>query len=171
MELRTALPVIFFGLIVILVMLGVPIWLCVKTRPLGPLRYRWGTFMGIQCIVIAVISLRYAAIVSDQGGTLEAGVLAMFTLLALVAGVGVLRRKRWGVVSFFLVNVSLILLPLLISTTEDEFNPSRTIAPLAGLGINIRYFARRWKFMGLDVVETESNADEVVAESEADLPG
>jgi hypothetical protein len=152
-------------------MLGVPIWLCVKTRPLGPLHYRWGTFVGIQCIVIAVISLRFTVISFGQDVMFGGGLLAMFTLLALAAGIGVLRRKRWGVISFFLVNASLILLPLLIATPEDEFNPYRVIASLVGLGINIWYFARRWEFMGLDIVDTEPNADEADTEPQRQSSG
>jgi hypothetical protein len=61
MEPRTELPLYFFAPIVFLVILVAPIWFAVKARPLGPLRYRWGAFMGLQCIAIAVISLVYTA--------------------------------------------------------------------------------------------------------------
>jgi len=116
--------------------------------------------MGIQGVVVAVVALAYTVSAFGEGAMFGGGLLATLTLLAFTGGFGVLRRKRYGVVSFVVTWASLILLPLLVSSKDDLPNPSQVIAPLIGLGINIWYFARRWKFMGSDFSEVDGEPAE-----------
>jgi hypothetical protein len=123
MDPRTELPLYVFAPIVFLVILGAPIWFSVKTRPVGPLRYRWGTFVGFQGLLVAVIAFRYTAVAFAQDVGLGAWLIATFTLLAVVAGVGIIRRKRWGVVSLIVVQSSLILATLFRLLFPEALSP------------------------------------------------
>ena len=113
MDPRTELPLYVFAPIVFLVILGAPIWFSVKTRPVGPLRYRWGTFVGFQGLLVAVIAFRYTAVAFAQDVGLGAWLIATFTLLAVVA----------GVVSLIVVQSSLILATLFRLLFPEALSP------------------------------------------------
>lgn len=150
--------------IVIIIVVGAPVWICVKSRPLGSLPYRWGAFMGIQSFIIVLIFLAF--LLSDlekEPGSAE-WILGTLPLLAVLAGVGIFRRERWGVVLLFVLQM-LLLVGVVAVPAEKNESPARAIGPLAALGINAWYFGRRWRLMG----RNSSNANNEAPEPEADV--
>jgi hypothetical protein len=115
--------------------MGVPIWLAIKTRPLGRYPYRWGLYIGIETglvgITMALFTLSALPRVSFYA--FYAPVLA---LCAAVAAAGLIRRRRFGVVLFFITYVL-----LLVS------DPTRALPWLLFIVPNIFYFRKRWGLM------------------------
>jgi hypothetical protein len=129
----------------IVVIGGLIIWFSVDARPLGPLRYRWGTFLGLQCVILPLILLLPRMIEAMRdGGTEEAIFWGIITTLPPVAAVGLLLRKRWGAVMFILMQSAFLVLPAVLASPEDLPPLSRAITGFVWLAINTWYFARRW---------------------------
>jgi hypothetical protein len=142
---------------VLLIGAGAAVFLAENAEHLGGLSYRWGAYVGILCGVGAT-----ALLVESlwQGGA----VLMMMCIFATpyaIASSGLLRRKRFGVVTFLAMWTFTVLAftfgafsgPFLrVSRVMPTDRAERTIlAAVLGLGIlvapNYVYFLKRWKFL------------------------
>jgi hypothetical protein len=128
--------------LLILASLVAPVWISQKAKPLGPLPYKWGTFIGIQSGLLG-IGLLIAAIV-DLGSPMQRDAalweLGLFTAIvgcALFGAVGACRRRRWGA-------VALIVFYLLSAVAAPSYIPA-WLALVIG---NTIYFRKRWTMMG-----------------------
>ena len=140
---------VFFFIVVMLVVFGAPIWFSAKSRPLGDMRYRWGTFLGGMGIVGGVVALAQAVTMLIEGQSVPGGLMALFTLVVFATAIGVIRRNRWAAVLFITIQAILVAGSVLIAKPEDLPEPSRAFSSLAWVLINAGYFARRWRVMGL----------------------
>ncbi len=133
------------AIVCMIVVAGSPVLFSVKARPLGDLPYRWGTFVGI-CAILLSVGLVGSAIRTTEDS--RSPIAAVFALVEFAAAIGVLRRKRWGVVLLLSLHTFLILLAALSQDIEAQLTPSQVVAYLTGIGINVWYFGRRWHLMG-----------------------
>ncbi len=130
--------------VAVMVIFGAPIWFSVKARPLGPLPYRWGTFVG-SCAILASIALLRTAVADmrDYGSP----VLAVLTAMHIAGTIGVLRRRRCGAASLLLSQAAIIVLNAFSLDSDGNPQNPMTFAPLLGVAINGWYFGRRWRLM------------------------
>lgn len=156
-----------------LVFFGASIWVSLRAKPLGSMPYRWGAYVGMVAAWMSLVS-----IVSDVfalgGGHLAGGsALCVVAVLAAVSSVGILRRRRFGVVGFALVYTALILIsPFTEPIRGQPFlleirNRPASLAELAReitsfprlvsivlavvyLAATFAYFRKRWVLMGSD---------------------
>jgi hypothetical protein len=136
----------------------------VKARPLGLLPYRWGTFVGI-CSLLFSFGL-LATILNNRKDS-EWPIFVIIPVLGMAGAVGVLRRKRWGVVSFLFSQAALVLLGILLQDSDEGVKPAlQALAPLGGIGINLWYFGRRWRL--LSQPNYDDPIDSVAASEESD---
>jgi hypothetical protein len=100
----------------------------------------------------------------------EFPVFVIIPVLGMAGAIGVLRRKRWGVVSFLVSQAALVMLTFLLQDSDDPMKPLlRSIAPMAGIGINVWYFGRRWRLLSRPSYEDQSDPVTAFEESgEAD---
>lgn len=121
-------------------------------------RYRWGNFVGIGSLLavalyvsIAIDANRFAA---DFGSALLPRPLAiLLAAVSAVAGFGILLRRRFGVIAYF-VN-SALALAFNLSRLTDQNLPENLKAGL-GFGlltgvpvavVTFVYFGKRWRVM------------------------
>lgn len=150
--------------VALIVMVGGPIWFSMKARPLGPLPYRWGTFVGIWSLLFSFGLL--GTILNNRRDS-ELPIFVIIPVLGMAGAIGVLRRKRWGVVSFLVSQAALVLLGVLLQDSDEAVKPAlRAFAPMAGIGINLWYFGRRWRL--LNTPTCEDYADSVAASEGSD---
>ena len=95
------LNVIFFG---------VSIWISQRAKPLGHMPYRWGVYLGMVAAWTALIFIVSSVQALGGGQTLGGSVLCIVAVLAAVSSMGILRRRKFGVVTFALMYVVLILI-------------------------------------------------------------
>jgi hypothetical protein len=93
-----------------LVFFCVSIWVSVTAKPLGNMPYRWGAYIGMVAAWMSLVSI-VSDVLALGGGHLAGGsALCTVAVLAAVSSVGILRRRRFGVVAFGLVYTALILI-------------------------------------------------------------
>ena len=133
----------------LIVMIGGPIWFSIKARPLGPLRYRWGTFVGIWSLLL---SFGLLGTMLNNRKDSELPIVTIIPALGIVGAIGVLRRKRWGVVAYLASQTAFALLAILVQDSNESLSPAlRATAPIVGIGINLWYFGRRWRLLSSPV--------------------
>ena len=116
-----------------------------RAKPLGPHRYRWGTYVGLVTTAVGVGMVLLTFIQLDALSGFLFGVLSG-SLLG--AGVGLLCRRRFGV-------IALLAAPLvwaLVAGTHPAVAPAGVAwNTLAGGSIltlpNVPYFWKRWQAM------------------------
>ena len=91
-----------------LVFYGMAIWISQKAKPLGNLPYRWGMYVGMITAWMALPLIVSSFPALANGHLLGGSVLFINALLAAVATLGILRRRKFGVVSLGLAYVVLI---------------------------------------------------------------
>lgn len=154
--------------VALIVMIGSPIWFSVKARRLGPLPYRWGTFVGSMSLLFS-FGLLVTTLTNRKDSELP--ILAFIPVLGVAGAIGVLRRKRWGVVLFLLSQAALLLLGVVLQDSSESVMPAQqAVARVAGIGINLWYFGRRWRLLSRSNSEeyADSFAADQVGESEAE---
>jgi hypothetical protein len=135
------------------------VWTSRKAKPLGNLPYRWGLFLGVANAIGAPICLWFALSAFFEGTLSERSVLCVESVLGAVAGVGLCRRERWGVV-VWIADESISFLPALLKATYEAANGHQEAKSVLALGIlalvllivNIIYFKKRWRLMGTDPI-------------------
>src|SRR5262249_37406459 len=96
----------------------------------------------------------------------ELPILAIIPVLGIAGAIGVLRRKRWGVVLFLVSQAALVLLGVLFQDSDEFAKPAlRAFAPLGGIVINLWYFGRRGRLWSS---ATRDDYADVTASEEAD---
>lgn len=91
-----------------LIFYGVSIWISQNAKPLGDMPYSWGMYVGMISAWMS-LPLIVSSIPALAGGHLLGGsVLFIDALLAAVASLGILRRRKFGVVALGLAYAVLI---------------------------------------------------------------
>ena len=119
--------------------------------------YRWGTFVslisGIMSVfyLFAAIGSDTAAAAADWGGAVPPWPLTtLLCTLQALACVGLLRRKRFGVLAFFLASVISIVFSITrvsTGTTSFEVTVGMLVLSCMVSVANLFYFAKRWRYM------------------------
>src|ERR1700733_13795283 len=91
-----------------LVFYGVAIWISQKAKPLGNMPYRWGVYVGMITAWMSLPLIISSVPALAAGHLLGGSWLFIDALLAAVAGLGILRRRKFGVVSLGLAYAVLI---------------------------------------------------------------
>src|SRR5581483_2031431 len=110
------------GALLFLLGLGIPMWIALRAKPLGPFAYRWGVYTGIEIAITSVALFLFAFSALTSGRGLGGSVLAALGVIASAAAIGTLRRKRWGAVLSIATLALLIAVPLLIGD-QISFTP------------------------------------------------
>jgi hypothetical protein len=149
-----------------LVFSAVALWIALKAKPLGPMPYRWGTWVGMQ---IAEESVLLAISTARLGASLVlTAALYILAVMSAIASCGILRRRRFGVVAF--VCTYLLLIPIAPFVDSVPGQPFQVIAvreapltsfvsrislptvfvvllPAVYVACTVIYFKIRWPFM------------------------
>lgn len=127
--------------------------------PCGVYTYRWGAFFGVGCVTVGAIGLYWMLRATEF--TPIAVLVFLFTVTALIGGIGVLHQRRWGIVIAHLAwlfgLMGLLRTPLewmLQWMRGDDVSPAGsdlatvvavTLAVNLLFGIaNLLYFRKRW---------------------------
>jgi hypothetical protein len=89
---------------------GVSIWISQRAKPVGDMPYRWGVYLGMVAAWMALILIVSSVQALGGGQTPGGSVLCIVAVLAAVSSLGILRRRKFGVVTFALMYVLLILI-------------------------------------------------------------
>jgi hypothetical protein len=130
----------------ILLFVALPVWLCVRAKPIGDLPYRWGTFVAFYYAAMG-LALLLAALSVTMKSPLGATVLGVVTVpYCLFTSAGLFRRRRYGVVLAFVPTALVILaFPFLYALPAEKWG--EMLAGLIPTGLNLLYFKKRWALM------------------------
>jgi len=120
------------------------IWNAVRAKPLADKPYRWGRFVGIQCALVALLFFYM-----NYWRFPDLRILSLvISCAAGVSSVGMLRRKKLGVVMFAATQVLTLLFEL--RTVAWDQVSSVLIGPLQTVILSIvtiAYFKKRWSLL------------------------
>jgi len=158
---------------------GVPAW---PSR----MRYRWGIFLGLFCAVFAALIIgsegawlilrNWPKLGGDAfhpvlGPVGDVGILLVAMgpwPLALVlgaiwgvAGIGILRRVRFGVIAWWVAAVGTLVQSLsrVLTVGIDPGSMMQLLPALVMLFVNGVYFGRRWRFMNSELYVAVPSSD------------
>lgn len=128
----------------------IPVLIALRAKPLGPLPYRWGVYLGVgSLLALLAVPLQLASIAYDNSRTQQLFSL-LFGLCSGSAAIGILLRKKWGVPPMLLCDLVLVVWP-------DGVDPNSAAEPVwvwlmrlffaVFLAVNVLYFRRRWKYL------------------------
>ncbi len=146
-----------FGVLVlgmILIVQGIPIWISVNAKPLGDRPYRWGTYVGIITALVGIILLltsnRLIPAFLD-GNVIGPSLIVCLLVCAALCSIGILRRRKFGVVMFVITYLALIMVgPFLDAMRNQPATPrqqGQSFPVLVFLVITTIYFKKRWRLM------------------------
>jgi hypothetical protein len=117
-----------------------------KPKAIGYMPYRYGHFVGICHGVLAIFALAIA-VKTRQDSILMSTVILVGLVCASIS-IGLLRRKRFGVILFFGIQ-TLLLIQFSILAYRSSTQPGYyvAIADFLALFATTQYFEKRWKFM------------------------
>jgi uncharacterized membrane protein YeaQ/YmgE (transglycosylase-associated protein family) len=134
---------------IILVVQVIPIWISMRAKPLIYRPYRWGTYVGI---ITGIIGAYWASMLfsaSDIYGR-ETGIALCCS--AVLCSVGILRRRKYGVIMFVTTYLLLIMaVPFMRAMRNEPLTPEQqgqSFPTLVFLGLTLGYFVKRWPLMG-----------------------
>jgi hypothetical protein len=126
----------------------IPIWISVKAKPIGGKPYRWGTYVGIITGFVGASFVLALWSASDIYGR-EVGVALCAS--AILCSVGILRRRKYGVIMFGTTYVLLIIAAPFMTAMRHQSVSSQqqgqVFPVLVFLGLTIGYFVKRWRLM------------------------
>ena len=142
--------VLFAGFLVAMQLL--PIWISVRAKPLADKPYRWGTYVGITTAFVGLVYLlgiiRFFTVHVDSKLIV---VSAIACLCAILCSIGILRRRKFGVVMFVITYLEILLLgPLFDAMSNQPADPEKQgqgLPVLLFLVITTIYFKKRWQLM------------------------
>jgi hypothetical protein len=94
--------------IVYVIFFGASIWISQRAKPLGNMPYRWGVYLGMVAAWTSLMLIVSSVQALGGGHALGGSVLCIVAVLAAASSVGILRRRKFGVVTFALMYVVLI---------------------------------------------------------------
>ena len=132
-----------------LVFWGVPAWIASKAKPLGDKPYRWGMFIGIVTCIIGTVLVLSPYTISKRSA-FAVIFFIVFGLPMILGGVGLIRRKKWGVVVFFLAWFMLMCMNSVFDSIRETHtaNPTMIGSSLVIMAVSALYFGKRWRNMG-----------------------
>jgi hypothetical protein len=141
-----------------------------RAKPLGHMPYHWGAYLGFTAAWMALILIG-SGVLALVGGHLRGGsALCVAAALAAVSSLGILGRRKFGVVAFALMYAALILMapflegvpgqPFLLTVRNQPFSlmelaeQARSLPSLASLLFGAVYFVctfvyfkKRWRLL------------------------
>lgn len=145
-----------FVIVVGFMFLGIPIWFSRKAKPIGDKPFRWGTYVGI---LMGLLAAYFSTVIVSAYDIYGKEVGIALCISALIASVGILRRRRYGVILYVVTNLLVLMAsPFMSAMRNEPFTPttpeqeSQTAPSLVFLGFSIAYFVKRWRLMGKAVV-------------------
>jgi hypothetical protein len=166
----------------ILLLIAIVVWFSLKAKPIGTLPYRYGTFVGIVYGLTAAVLListikglpnsvfgRSRPLMYMSGQAL--GALSVSGVLISIS-VGLLRRRRFGVIIFFVLQgLGLIFFLAAGWTTQPVQFAADLVVYVVFLYATSTYFANRWKFMiAADTTAAESATGDIPAAEDKEPP-
>jgi hypothetical protein len=120
--------------------------------------YRWGVYLGVANGIASLIHLSTAFGAGAFWGPAVSApwpVSLLFGAASGVAGVGLLRRRRFGVVAFFVYSAGYVIYESVRLASDPNAAKSARLEVLAaylvsaavGAWINGIYFKKRWEFL------------------------
>jgi hypothetical protein len=88
----------FFNLLQ-LVFAVVSLWIALKAKPLGPMPYHWGTWVGMQTAGQTVLFVIWCVTARLGASLVLTAALYILALMSAIASCGILRRRAFGVVA------------------------------------------------------------------------
>lgn len=139
-------PIIVIGM---LIFWGIPTWVASRTKPLGDKPYRWGMFIGIIMCILGTWLILTPYLVRNLS-VFALTFSLIFGLPMILGGTGLIRRKKWGVVLFFVAWLMFMCMnPVLDSIKGTQtVNSLPTGSTLVVMMISALYFKNRWRLMG-----------------------
>jgi hypothetical protein len=140
---------------VFIVVWVLPIWYSIKAKPLGPKRYRWGTYVGI---LTALCTLPIALLgwkVLVNGRPFYIILFLVLVICGLLTSFGILRRRRFGVLLFPLF----YLLVIVAGSNQSPGSAGNALGIIVFVVVSSIYFGKRWKFMTLSVVSAAAPSE------------
>ncbi len=148
----------------------VSIWAAMRAKPLGDLPYHWATFVAVGAILSSPSTLVSAVMAFASGHVFGGLIFVLITVLSVWCCIGLLQRKRIGVVVYAVAwAMEILSRPFLEITSSHPFLQTIKINPpslseLAAGVISFRflisvvitvipailtyiYFKRRWRLM------------------------
>lgn len=133
-------------------------WLSGMAKPMGEMPYRYGTWLGISCGLIAVIFLIVAikqllrVVFEGSNATSQIAGGPIAAIIFAFISVGLLRRKRFAIVLFFTFAVLVLVLQTLIlvyplAGSSNQVAPLELFLAVIFLVVTGIYFGKRWKLM------------------------
>ena len=133
------------------------IWISVKAKPLGDKPYRWGTYVAL---ISGLAGLSFLLITATSGDVYGKACGAVVGTAGALCCIGLLRRRKLGVVMFYVTYVSLFLVGPFLDTVRDQ--PVEPQKQGQGLPVLIFvvltgiYLKKRWSLMRKANIVTET---------------
>ncbi|MEZ5355440.1 MAG: hypothetical protein R2762_22615 [Bryobacteraceae bacterium] len=125
----------FFVIGGVLLFVAIPVLVALRAKPLGPMPYRWGCFAGIM------------ELLNWPGDEVPTIVLILMAAVSGGAGVGLLMRRRWGVILFLASAAMFVISGAYSEKTQGLAGVAVLLASLLIVGLSVIYFKKRWHLM------------------------
>lgn len=146
------------------------LWVSVKAAPLQGRPYRWGTYIGCTS-ALAALSFALVAVASLEDNNVAGVVIAAFMAVSFgVCGVGLMRRRKFGVVAFFIAYITLVFLPPVLDVvwkSERPIQPRNSLAVVLYTCVTAVYLIKRWDLLEPRRRERISAGDEAAVDVES----
>jgi len=147
-------PLVILSIAFLVALAGAPWYAVNHSRPIGDLPYCWGTWVAVTSLISAagMITLALLGLVWKPAiplGGPEAVVLAGYNYLV---GLGLWRRKRYGVVLHLAPVKGVAITSLMMLATKGQISVGMLWAAIYGVfpALEFIYFKKRWKYMSRD---------------------
>jgi hypothetical protein len=141
-----------FLLTLLVLFQGLLIWISSRAKPLLDKPYRWGTYVGLITALAGLLCLSTFFSFFSASDIWGQGVSAFLCICATVCSIGILRRRRFGVVMFVITYLGVIMEnPLLLalrSLPTTSIQKGESLPTLVFLVTTTFYFMKRWALMG-----------------------
>jgi hypothetical protein len=133
------------GIAIILAFQGGLIWISLKAKPLGDKPYRWATYTAL---ISGLAGLSFLLIAASSGDVYGRTCGAIVGISGALCCIGLFRRRKLGVVMFYVTYVSLFMVGPFLDTVRDR--PADPQTRGQGLPVVIFvvltgiYFKKRW---------------------------
>jgi hypothetical protein len=128
---------------------GLLIWISVKAKPIGDKPYRWGTYTAI---TTGLVGFSFLWFTFSSGDAYRKAGGAVLGISAVLSCIGLLRRRRFGVVMFYIAYTFFIVGGPVFETVRNQAASSQEVGQvgltLVFLVLTASYLNKRWALMG-----------------------
>lgn len=134
---------------VTLALQGLLIWISVKAKPIGDKPYRWGTYAAVSTGLVGFSLLLLAFSSGDSYAKASGAVLGVSAIWSCI---GLLCRRKFGVVMFYITYISLIVGGPVFEAVQNQAanlqKEGQVGATLVFVVLTAFYLKKRWASMG-----------------------